>query len=157
MAFSFNWAGLVAPQVSPIKDELDLNAMGAALGKGLRGYRNRVAAEEYADALDRYRQAGAADKAAAGKRAQEILAEIGRLEQENSQLAAVIETPEQAQVQEPEPPQPVVFDPAGATPEQIKEIQGLIGTKADGVWGPKSQAAYDLFTSNVNKFRELGY
>lgn len=155
MAFSFNWAGLQAPRMDPIKDEVDLNAMGAAVGKGLRGYRDRVAAEGYADALDRYRKAGAADKAAAGKRAQEIIAEIGRLEQENSQLAAVIETPEPAPEQEPV--QPVVFDPAGATPEQIKEIQGLIGTKADGVWGPKSQAAYDLFTSNVNKFRELGY
>ena len=33
------------------------------------------------------------------------------------------------------------FDPRNSDPEEIRRAQRIVGTKADGVWGPKSRAA----------------
>lgn len=33
------------------------------------------------------------------------------------------------------------FDPENALPEEIVEVQKLVGTKPDGIWGPKSEDA----------------
>lgn len=57
MAFSFNWAGLVAPSVS-YGSQTDTAAIGANAGKALRGYRDREkqeeAAQEYSSILSSY-------------------------------------------------------------------------------------------------------
>lgn len=36
-----------------------------------------------------------------------------------------------------------VFNPATASKDEIKAMQSKLGVKADGIWGKKSQAAYD--------------
>ena len=51
------------------------------------------------------------------------------------------------------------FDPKTASPNDIKAAQSIIGTKADGVWGEKSQAALDTYRKSYDgpvKFRWNG-
>lgn len=170
MAFSFNWAGLTAPRVDPIKDEVDLNAMGQALGKGLRGYRNRVAAEEYADAIDRYRKGTAADDAADRKRISAIQQELERLNQENAYIDSILKEAgpqptemsvvERADTIDPEYARQLDlferFDPKNPkaySMDDIKAVQSFIGVPEadiDGKWGPQSQGYWDNFTRNYN-------
>lgn len=83
MAFSFNWAGLTAPRVDPIKDEVDMNRVGENLGKGLRGYRTREGWKEYADMI---RGAQGAPSEIA-----DIEAEIARLQDRNAELQALMD------------------------------------------------------------------
>lgn len=165
MAFSFNWAGLTAPRVDPIKDEVDLNAMGQSLGKGLRGYRERTAAAEYADAIDRYRKGAHGNNMADAQRVKEIEAEIQRLRNENAQIDSML-APQQVEVEtvtrEPvdtaaaeeyarqeaaymgfDPKNPKAYDK-----DTIKAVQAFIGVPEediDGLWGKQSQGYYDKF------------
>ena len=168
MAFSFNWAGLVAPQVNPIKDEVDLNAMGQALGKGLRGYRQRTAAAEYADAIDRYRKSAQGDNMADAQRVKEIQTEIQKLRNENAQIdsmlgqagsqqvevASVTRGPEATAAAEEYARQEAAYEsfdptnPKAYDPETIKAVQAFIGVpegSIDGQWGKQSQGYYDKF------------
>ena len=51
------------------------------------------------------------------------------------------------------------FDPKTASTNDIKAAQSIIGTKADGVWGDKSQAALDTYRKSYDgpvKFRWNG-
>ena len=51
------------------------------------------------------------------------------------------------------------FDPKTASPNDIKAAQSIIGTKADGVWGEKSQDALDTYRKSYDgpvKFRWNG-
>ena len=51
------------------------------------------------------------------------------------------------------------FDPKTASLNDIKAAQSIIGTKADGVWGDKSQAALDAYRKSYDgpvKFRWKG-
>lgn len=165
MAFSFNWAGLQAPQVS-LGKEADMNEVGKNLGTALRGYRNRVAAEEYADKIDAYRNG----RGAKDSRVAEIKAEIARLENENEQLESLlVETPHQYQfkpsVVTPEDVKNFdlsTFNPDDAyqkfitgknTPEDIelaKKIQTYLNVDADGKFGKNSLAAYNAWLNSYN-------
>ena len=165
MAFSFNWAGLVAPQVNPIKDEVDLNAMGQALGKGLRGYRMRTAANEYADAIDRYRKGAQGDNVASAQRIKEIEAEIQNLRNENAQIdsmlapkqveiESVTRGPEAAAAAEEYARQEAAYEnfdpnnPKAYDKDTIKAVQSFIGVPEadiDGLWGTQSQEYWDKF------------
>lgn len=42
------------------------------------------------------------------------------------------------------------FDPETASTQDIKAAQSIIGTKADGVWGDKSQAALDAYKKSYD-------
>jgi hypothetical protein len=42
-----------------------------------------------------------------------------------------------------------LFNPRAASVAEIKAMQGQIGTKADGAWGPKSQRAYNKYMQNM--------
>lgn len=164
MAFSFNWAGLTAPRVDPIKDEVDLNAMGQALGKGLRGYRMRTAAAEYADAIDRYRKSAQGDNMADAQRVKEIEAEIQKLRNENAQIDSML--PQQVEVEtatrgpeaeaaaEEYARQEAAYEsfdpknPKASDMDTIKAVQAFIGVPEediDGIWGTQSQGYYDKF------------
>lgn len=168
MAFSFNWAGLVAPQVNPIKDEVDLNAMGQALGKGLRGYRMRTAAAEYADAIDRYRKGAQGDNMADAQRVKEIQTEIQKLRNENAQIdsmlgqagsqqvevASVTRGPEATAAAEEYARQEAAYEgfdpknPKAYDKDTIKAVQSFIGVPeadVDGIWGTQSQEYWDKF------------
>lgn len=161
MAFSFNWAGLTAPQVSMGK-EVDLNEIGKNLGSGLRGYRNREAAEEFAKKIDEYRNIRGGNL----QRANEIRARIAELEDENKQLASLVtpneggEAVEQSSELPPMDPKDyelMMFDPSSASTEDTKKIQGYLWgdntAEIDGKWGPKSQAKWDEWYNNQRYFR----
>lgn len=168
MAFSFNWAGLTAPRVDPIKDEVDLNAMGQALGKGLRGYRMRTAAAEYADAIDRYRKGAQGNNMADAQRVKEIQTEIQKLRNENAQIdsmlgqigpqqvevASVTRDPEAVAAAEEYARQEAAYEgfdpknPKAYDKDTIKAVQSFIGVPEadiDGIWGTQSQGYYDKF------------
>lgn len=169
MAFSFNWAGLTAPSVDPIKDEVDLKAMGQSLGKGLRGYRERTAAAEYADAIDRYRKGAQGNNMADAQRVKEIQAEIQRLRNENAQIDSVLGQAGAQQVETEVATRPVDtdyerqlatinrFDPSRVkdfSKDEIKDVQsfiGLSGNDVDGVWGPQSIKALQSFVGVPEK------
>ena len=173
MAFSFNWAGLTAPRVDPIRDEVDVNAMGAALGKGLRGYRNRQAADEYADKIDLYRREQEGLNSGDSNAVRELQEELARLKEENEYIDGMLSTAGQggAQVErtlitgDPEAYDEEYarqfgifenFDPEKYktyTPEDIRAVQQFIGVPEadiDGKWGPQSQEYWDSFTRNYN-------
>lgn len=175
MAFSFNWAGLTIPQMNPIRDEVDLNAMGQALGKGLRGYRQRTAANEYADAIDRYRKGAYGDNVADSQRIRDIEDEIQRLRGENAQIDSMLGQASQQQQQQSVGPEEIAqemkdfdtdaeaaeyarqaalfdgFDPKNPkayTKDDIKAVQAFIGVPEadiDGIWGTQSQEYWDNF------------
>lgn len=165
MAFSFNWAGLTAPQVS-LGQEADLNVVGKNLGTALRGYRNREAAEEYADKIDAYRTG----RGAKDSRVEQIKAEIARLESENKQLESLLgETPPPLQFKPSVVSEEDVknfelstFNPDDAyqkfitgksTPEDIelaKKIQTYLNVDADGKFGKNSLAAYNAWLNSYN-------
>lgn len=155
MAFSFNWAGLSIPTVNRIENEVDMGEVGRNLGTAMRGYQNRRAADDYADLIDKYRNGASADTG----RAEQIRAEIARLEAENAHLADFIGSyrePQGPAIYEPElgelqpinggnPSNPFT---AGAPVDTVMRTQEAIGTGADGKWGPKSRKAYDQFMIN---------
>lgn len=165
MAFSFNWAGLQAPQVS-LGKEADMNEVGKNLGTALRGYRNRVAAEEYADKIDAYRNG----RGAKDPRVEQIKAEIARLENENKQLESLlVETPTPYHFKPSVVTEEDVknfelstFNPDDAyqkfitgknTPEDIelaKKIQTYLNVDADGKFGKNSLAAYNTWLNSYN-------
>jgi hypothetical protein len=161
MAFSFNWAGLTAPQVSMGK-EVDLNEIGKNLGSGLRGYRNREASEEFAKKIDEYRNIRGGNL----QRANEIRARIAELEEENKQLATLVTPNEVGEPVEQSPNLPpmdpkdyelLMFDPTTASKEDTKKVQGYLWgdntSEIDGNWGPKSQAKWDEWYNNQRYFQ----
>lgn len=171
MSFQFNWAGLNVPTVN-MGQEVDMNRIGENLGKGLRGYRNREAADEYARKIDAYRNRNIADRQGEASEIEKIQAEIARLQQENAQIdlalgnagQAVDDGPASSSVrvgdlydEDPVLQKFLAFDPQQAlytnkanpyTKDEIKEIQRYIGmpeSEVDGVWGPGSQGYYQKF------------
>lgn len=155
MAFSFNWAGVTAPQVPAYKDPVAPEDF-AALGKALRGYQNREAAKDYAKLIEKFRTDREASGTANANRIAEIKSEISRLKQENAMLEGSINGEAQkaadrysgmvplSEAFKPDELEAMVFDPATASPEDIKKMQQYVGVKADGDWGQQSQAAFDL-------------
>ena len=147
MAFSFNWAGLQAPQVS-LGQEADLDAVGANLGKALRGYRNREAAEEYADKIKQYRMGRNASDAGRADRISQIKQEIARLETENAQLKEAMAASVPQVNEEDYVPygtmEAWLFDPNNTNEEEIRSVQNTIwgdnSNEVDGKWGPRSTA-----------------
>lgn len=150
MAFSFNWAGLQVPKVEYTK-AIDDPDFGKNLGLAARGYENRAAAKEYGKLLEDY----ARDKRAASytkeQRIKAIKDELAQLYAAKQTIQAQLDTQppqsevpvEEAWAPTEEETQALVFEPRSATRQQIMDMQNRIGTVADGVWGPKSQAAYD--------------
>lgn len=80
-----------------------MNAMGSALGKGLRGYRDRESMKEYAGMISGA-QANSAEIAS-------IQAEINRLEQRNLELKQLMRSEQPAYMQQPQQQQPEVPQP----------------------------------------------
>lgn len=119
MAFSFNWAGLQAPKVD-IPQMHDLNTAGKAFGLAARGYKDRVAAEDYADMIDAY-NTGRRERTSA--RAAEIRSEIARLEEQNRQLMQMM-APQQVEVPA-EQPSLALVDPSQASVEFQQQYQQL--------------------------------
>lgn len=112
MAFQFNWAGLQAPAVT-IPQQPNMSEAGKALGIAARGYKDRVAAEDYADMIDAY-NTGRRERTSA--RAAEIRAEIARLEEQNRQLM---------QMMAPQQPSLALVDPSQASVEFQQQYQQL--------------------------------
>lgn len=164
MAFSFNWAGVNIPQIQ-VKDNWAQSREDAMnLGKAVRGYQNRQAANEYADAIDRYRNNARWDMGSERADAQRIEAEIQRLQQENAEIdrmikqqssdigvePAVTETPYDPEYER----QAAIFsrfdptNPKKMSMDEIKDVQsfiGLTGNDVDGVWGKQSTKALQRF------------
>lgn len=150
MSFSFNWAGLNMPSVS-FNKAVDDQDFGKNLGLAARGFENRQAAKEYGKMLEDY----ARDKRAASytkeQRIKAIKDELAQLYAAKQTIQAQLDTPqpqsevpvEEAWSPTEEETQALVFEPKSATRQQIIDMQNRIGTVADGIWGPKSQAAYD--------------
>jgi murein L,D-transpeptidase YcbB/YkuD len=154
MSFSFNWAGLNTPTVNYTKAIEDAD-FGKNLGIAARGFENRQAAKDYADKIDTYRMGRNAQAGSNKSRIAEIKEEIARLKQENADIDALLAQSQPQPTQEvdvysqPAKPltdeelQALVFNPSTATRDEIRAMQSRIGTKADGLWGNKSQAAWD--------------
>lgn len=150
MSFSFNWAGLNMPSVS-FNKAVDDQDFGKNLGVAARGFENRQAAKEYGKMLEDY----ARDKRAASytkeQRIKAIKDELAKLYAAKQTIQAQLDTSqpqsevpvEEAWSPTEEETQALVFEPKSATRQQIIDMQNRIGTVADGIWGPKSQAAYD--------------
>ena len=119
MAFQFNWAGLQAPAVT-IPQQPNMSEAGKALGTAARGYKDRVAAEDYADMIDAY-NTGRRERTSA--RAAEIRAEIARLEEQNRQLMQMM-APQQVEVPV-EQPSLALVDPSQASVEFQQQYQQL--------------------------------
>lgn len=157
MAFSFNWAGLNVPSVNYV------NSMDPEYGKNLgiaaRGLKNRMAASDFAKKIDAYRQAQNAKAGTNSNRIKEIEAEIAELNRQNQEIMA---TPEAAQPQAEssaiadlvqsienaprisgEQYEAAMFEPSVATKDEIIEMQRRVGANPDGLWGRKSQSAFD--------------
>lgn len=162
MAFSFNWSGLTIPTINPIKPEVDMNQVGKDLGRGVRGWQDRKASDEYADLIDEYMANEEDADAADDQEIAEIEAEIERLEMENAQLQQVVDAKvpdEQSAVAAAAQGGPQAnemiynwastFDPKTASVDQIKQMQSLVGTTPDGKWGPKSSAAYQTYMNSI--------
>lgn len=169
MAFSFNWAGVNIPQIQ-VKDNWAQARVDAAnLGAAVRGYQNRQAANEYADAIDRYRNNARWDMGSERADAQRIEAEIQRLQQENAEIDRMIKQQSSDTGTEPAvtemPYDPEYerqlsvfnsFDPANPkkySKDDIKSVQSFIGVPEqdiDGIWGKQSQSFYDKFNDLYN-------
>lgn len=154
MAFSFNWAGLNVPTVDYF-DAVKDKEFGANLGKAARGYEDRSAAKDYAEKIRTYRMGQNAAKNTDAARIAEIKQQIAELKQQNAAIDAQTQ-PVQVQsesakkiITHPSTEQiaeemfAVNFDPSNASRDDILEMQRRVGTKADGIWGPKSRAAFD--------------
>lgn len=48
-----------------------------------------------------------------------------------------------------------MFNPKTASTDEIKEMQKMVGAKADGVWGTKSQAAFEATAVNDDEWEQL--
>lgn len=48
-----------------------------------------------------------------------------------------------------------MFNPKTASKDEIKEMQKMVGVKADGAWGPKSQAAFEAVAVNDDEWEQL--
>ena len=163
MAFSFNWQGLTVPEVKYFDAVRDQN-VGTNLGKAARGYENRKAAKEYADKIRDYRMGRSASQNTDASRIEAIKNEIAALKEQNAKMAAQLQgssaelSPADATAQLADSIRTnnnvssaqlydellaSNFDPAGATVDEIKAMQTKIGATPDGIWGPKSQAAFD--------------
>lgn len=154
MAFSFNWAGLNVPTIDYF-DAVKDKEFGANLGKAARGYEDRSAAKDYAEKIRTYRMGQNAAKNTDAARIAEIKQQIAELKQQN----AAIEAQTQPVQVQPNPAEEIIthpsseqlaeemfavnFDPSNASMDDILEMQRRVGTTADGVWGPKSRAAFD--------------
>lgn len=164
MAFSFNWAGVNVPQIQ-VKDQWAQSREDLGnLGKALRGYQNRQAANEYADAIDRYRNNARWDMGSERADAKRIEAEIQRLQQENAEIDRMIQQQNSDTGVEPavsemayDPEyerQAAIFsrfdpsNPKNMTRDEIKDVQsfiGLTGNDVDGIWGRQSTKALQKF------------
>ena len=157
MAFSFNWSGLNVPSVNYV-NSMDPE-YGKNLGIGARGLENRMAASDFAKKIDAYRQAQNAKAGTNSNRINEIEAEIAELNRQNQEILA---TPEASQPKEEssaiadlvqsienspqisgEDYDAAMFEPSVATKDEIREMQRRVGAKPDGLWGSKSQAAFN--------------
>lgn len=154
MAFSFNWAGLNVPTVDYF-DAVKDKEFGANLGKAARGFEDRQAAKDYAEKIRTYRMGQNAAKNTDAARIAEIKQQIAELKQQNATIESQMQ-PVQAQsnpaediITHPSSEQlaeemyAVNFDPSNASRDDILEMQRRVGTNADGIWGPKSRAAFD--------------
>lgn len=158
MSFSFNWAGLNMPSVS-FNKAVDDQDFGKNLGLAARGYDNRQAAEDYADKIDTFRMSQNA-KAMSDKTSLAALqSELKQLKMSNAEIdekikvaqakkdgqyaQPTVQTDAQANSLTDDELQALMFNPETATRDEIKLMQGMVGTKADGAWGPKSKAAWD--------------
>lgn len=156
MAFSFNWAGLNVPSVNYV------NSMDPEYGKNLgiaaRGLKNRMAASDFAKKIDAYRQAQNAKAGTNSNRIKEIEAEIAELNRQNQEIMAtpeaqpkeessaiadLVQSIENAPRISGEEYDAAMFEPSIATKDEIIEMQRRVGTKPDGIWKSKSQAAFD--------------
>ena len=127
MAFSFNWAGLTAPRVDPIRDDVDMIKVGDNLGKALRGHKTREGWEEYADMI---RGAQGAPSEIA-----EIEAEIARLQDRNAELQALMDRDQAiARAQSGM----AGYNPAGQVEPYLNQMHGL---EAQGIQGGNMYAA----------------
>lgn len=164
MAFSFNWQGLNVPEVNYFDAVRDPN-VGANLGKAARGYENRKAAKEYADKIRDYRMGRSASQNTDASRIEAIKNEIAALKEQNAKMAAQLQgssaelSPADATAQladsirdnnnvssaqlYDELMAAAKFDNEVATVDEIKAMQTKIGTTPDGIWGQKSQDAFD--------------
>lgn len=132
MAFSFNWAGLTAPRVDPIRDDVDTIKVGDNLGKALRGHNTREGWEEYADMI-RGAQ-GAHDEITA------IEAEIARLQDRNAELQALMDRDQAiARAQSGT----AGYNPAGqvAAAQMQPYLNQMHGLEAQGIQGGNMYAA----------------
>lgn len=155
MAFSFNWAGLNVPTVDYF-DAVKDKEFGANLGKAARGYEDRSAAKDYAEKIRTYRMGQNAAKNTDAARIAEIKQQIAELKQQNAAIEAQTQpvqeqyNPAEEIISHPSSEQladelfAVNFDPSNASRDDILEMQRRVGTKADGIWGPKSRAAYNI-------------
>lgn len=154
MAFSFNWAGLNVPDVKYFKAVDDPN-FGQNLGLAARGFEDRQAAKDYAEKIRTYRMGQNAAKNTDAARIAEIKQQIAELKQQNATIESQMQ-PVQAQsnpaediITHPSSEQlaeemyAVNFDPSNASRDDILEMQRRVGATADGIWGPKSRAAFD--------------
>lgn len=165
MAFSFNWAGLTVPTFDKIQNPVDMNQVGKDLGRATRGYYDRKSADKYADMIDNYVAGERASQSQDARDVEDIKAEIARLEAENVQLqhaADVAKEPVQAQDTGDDEEDILMnwainFDPKTATKEEIMQMQEFIGATPDGVWGPKSQEAYQRYMSNSGQVVGTGF
>lgn len=132
MAFSFNWAGLTAPRVDTIRDDVDMIKVGDNLGKALRGHKTREGWEEYADMI---RGAQGAPSEIA-----EIEAEIARLQDRNAELQALMDRDQAiARAQSGM----AGYNPAGqvAAAQMQPYLNQMHGLEAQGIQGGNMYAA----------------
>lgn len=141
MSFSFNWSGTSVPLVKRRDGYANLRDDAEAVGKGAAGMDRFLANREYANLIEGRNKDVA--------RIREIKAEIDRLENRNSEIESALAVQTTTVTEQPAP----VYEPelSEATPINVNEalgkqaISGLqadLGTTADGIWGPKSRAAF---------------
>lgn len=160
MAFTFNWTGFSTPEIRGGSNDYQrtIREDSSNFGGALRGYEVKKANQEYADILD--------SKA----KIQTISARIAQLEQRNAELRSQLQGMAQVAVDAIEPissnnpygsiddfvginkPANISgvpirnafasFDPKTAPKADVQYVQGLIGTKPDGIWGKKSRRSW---------------
>ena len=159
MAFTFNWTGFSTPEIRGGSNDYQrtIREDSSNFGGALRGYEVKKANQEYADILDKKGKSST------------ISARIAQLEQRNAELRSQLQGMAQnavdandpgaaypdnyyAQVGDMSTPANISgipirnafasFDPKTAPKADVQYVQGLIGTKPDGIWGKKSRRAW---------------